>query len=156
MTPSTSTTQIAVDAMGGDFAPRSVVEGALVAAAEGISVVLVGDEARIGPEIERHGERPDNLSLEHTDEVVAMEERPTAVRQKKRASVRVCARLVKEGRASAMVTAGNTGAALIAAKTVIGGIPGVERPALAGVFPNRQGRTVVLDVGANLDARASH
>jgi glycerol-3-phosphate acyltransferase PlsX len=85
-----------------------------------------------------------------------MEERAVAVRKKRNASVRVAARLVKEGRAQAMVTAGHTGAALIAAKTVIGTIPGVARPALAAVFPNRRGRTVVLDVGANVSTKAAH
>ena len=152
----TSHPKIAVDAMGGDFAPRSVVEGALEAAAGGISVVLVGDRQRIQREIKRQGAPLDRVDIEHADQVVAMEERPAAVRQKRQSSVRVCARLVKEGAAQAMVTAGNTGAAMIAAKTVIGSIPGVDRPALAGVFPNKRGRTVVLDVGANVDARAAH
>ena len=151
--------QIAVDAMGGDSAPRSTVEGACLAAAEGVGVVLVGDRARLEPEVERLGSgsgASDLLSIEHTTEVVGMEERALAVRQKRHASVRVCARLVKEGRAQAMVSAGNTGAAMIAAKTVIGSISGVDRPALAAIFPRREGRTVVLDVGANVSARAAH
>lgn len=160
--------QIAVDAMGGDFAPRAAVEGALKAARDGVSVILVGDRRRIKselarmrfqlPELGREVDRTDGLpiTIEHAAEVVAMGERPIAVRQKKDASVRVCARLVMQGHAQAMVTAGNTGAALIAAKTVIGTIPGVDRPALAAVFPNRRGRTVVLDVGANLEAKAAH
>ncbi|MEM1178397.1 MAG: phosphate acyltransferase PlsX [Acidobacteriota bacterium] len=148
--------KIAVDAMGGDFAPRSVVEGALDAAREGITVVLVGDRQKIEREIARRGAQSEAIDIVHADQVVAMEDRPSAVRHKRQASVRVCARLVKEGAAQAMVTAGNTGAAMIAAKTVIGAIPGVERPALAGVFPNKRGRTVVLDVGANVDARPAH
>ncbi len=147
--------RIAVDAMGGDHAPRSAVAGACRAAAEGVEIVLVGDRTRIEPEIERVGGGA-RLAIEHADQVVAMDERPLAVRQKTRSSIRVCARLVKEGRAQAVVTAGNTGAAMIAAKTVIGSIPGVDRPALAAVFPNRTGRTVVLDVGANLSAKAAH
>lgn len=150
---------IAVDAMGGDFAPRAVVEGAVAAAAQGIGVFLVGDSRAIGRELERLGVDPHgtpHLLIEHAEQVVGMEERAIAVAQKRQASMRVCARLVKEGRAQAMVTAGNTGAALIVAKTVIGTLPGVDRPALAGVFPNRSGRTVVLDVGANVGAKASH
>lgn len=152
---------IAVDAMGGDYAPRSVVEGAVLAAKAGIRVILVGARSQIETELRRTAVGTDFLAgsmcqIEHADQVVAMEERPVAVRKKRNASVRVCARVVKEGRAQAMVTAGNTGAAMIAAKTVIGTIPGVERPALAGVFPNRKGRTVVLDVGANLSSKAAH
>ena len=97
-----------------------------------------------------------HLLIEHADQVVAMEERAIAIRKKRNASLRVCARLVKEGRAHGMVTAGHTGAAMIAAKTVIGTIPGVDRPALAGVLPNRSGRTVLLDVGANISAKSRH
>ncbi len=164
--------QIAVDAMGGDFAPRSAVEGALQAAAAGTRIILVGDRARIEAELARRpdvsalrapdagdGVRADpgeRITIEHAGQVVAMEERAIAVRKKRDASIRVCARLVKEGRAQAVVTAGNTGAAMIAAKTVIGAIPGVDRPALAAVFPNRRGRTVILDVGANVNAKAAH
>ncbi len=153
--------QIAVDAMGGDFAPRSAVEGSLQAAAAGARIILVGDRARIETELARHpgeqGTDPrERITVEHASQVVAMEERATAVRTKRDASIRVCARLVREGRAQAVVTAGNTGAAMVAAKTVIGAIPGVDRPALAAVFPNRQGHTVILDVGANVNARAAH
>ncbi len=147
---------IAVDAMGGDHAPGSSVEGAYEAAAEGVRILLVGDPARLGPELDRLGTPPAALALEPAGEVVTMRESALAVRSKRDASVRVCARLVKEGRAAAMVTAGHTGAALIVAKTVIGTIPGVARPALAAVFPNRRGHTVVLDVGANVSARAAH
>ncbi len=148
--------QIAVDAMGGDHAPRAAVEGAYQAAVEGTQIVLVGDRARLESELESFGERPRLLSIEHAAEVVTMEDRPTAVRKKRQSSIRVCARLVKEGRAHAVVSAGNTGAAMIAAKTVIGSIPGVDRPALAAVFPVLGGRTVVLDVGANVSAKAGH
>jgi glycerol-3-phosphate acyltransferase PlsX len=85
-----------------------------------------------------------------------MHEAATAVRRKRRSSLVVCAELVRDGRADAMVTAGNTGAAMVAAKLALGAVPGVDRPALAAVFPNRNGRTVVLDVGANVDTRPSH
>lgn len=151
---------VAIDAMGGDFAPRAAVTGAWQAAAENdLRVVLVGDQARIQAELrqlERRGERTASLEVEHAPDVVAMEEPAMSVAKRRDASVRVCARLVRESRAQAMVTVGNTGAALIAAKTVIGTIPGVDRPALAGVFPTRQGHTVMLDVGANVDAKVAH
>lgn len=149
--------QIAVDAMGGDYAPRSAVEGSFQAAVgDGVEVILVGERTRLEAELQRLGDHGGKLVVEHADEVVAMEESAIAVRHKRNASVRVAARLVKEGRAQAMVTAGHTGAAMIAAKTVIGTLSGVDRPALAAVFPNRRGQTVVLDVGANVGARAAH
>lgn len=158
---------IAVDAMGGDFAPRAVIVGAADAAAAGTRVILVGDGEILRRQVDRELEQrnaekddadglADRLVIEHAGEVVAMEERPTAVLKKSRASVRVCAEIVKEGRARAMVSSGNTGATMIAAKTVLGTLPGVDRPALAGVFPNRKGRTVLLDVGANLGAKPAH
>lgn len=150
--------QIAIDAMGGDFAPRAAVEGALQAAAEGqVKVILVGDRVRLEKELARLGATAEGqLSIEHTDEVIAMEEPAVAVRKKRNASVRVCARLVREGRAQGMVTAGHTGAAMISAKTVIGAVDGVDRPALAAVFPARGGHTVVLDVGANIGVKSAH
>ena len=147
---------IAVDAMGGDSAPRSPVEGAVQAASQGAEVVLVGDRARIEGELEAMGAPSRGISVEHASQVVTMQDRALAVRQKRDASIRVCARLVKEGRANAVVTAGNTGAAMVTAKTVLGSIPGVDRPALAAVFPSRSGRTVVLDVGANVSSKAAH
>lgn len=140
--------------MGGDFAPRSAVEGALAAADDGYQVVLVGDRGQIETELSALGGR--SLPIEHASQVVGMDERAIAVRQKRDASIRVCARMVRDGEAKAVVTAGNTGAAMIAAKTVIGAIPGVDRPALAAIFPNRGGSTLVLDVGANVDARPAH
>jgi phosphate acyltransferase len=148
--------RIAVDAMGGDFAPRCAVEGAVRSAREdGASILLVGDRARVEAELGELGFRPEGghgtLEVVHAEEVVGMDEPAiTPIRKKRRSSIRLCAELVKEGRAQAMVTAGNTGAAMIAAKMVIGTIPGVDRPALAAVLPNAAGRTVLLDVGANV------
>lgn len=152
---------IAVDAMGGDFAPQSAVEGAVCAAVEdGAEVLLVGDRARIEAELARLGHlgrRPQGLEVVHAEEVVGMDEPAiTPIRKKRRSSIRICAELVKEGRAQALVTAGNTGAAMISAKMVIGTVAGVDRPALAAVLPNVQGRTVLLDVGANVDTKALH
>jgi phosphate acyltransferase len=152
---------IAVDAMGGDHAPQSAVEGAVRAAAEdGAAILLVGDRQRVEAELARHGEAAslaDRITVVHADEVVGMDEPAiTPIRKKRRSSIRICAELVKEGRAQAMVTAGNTGAAMIVAKMVIGTVPGVDRPALAAVFPSRKGYTVVLDVGANVDSKPEH
>jgi phosphate acyltransferase len=149
---------IAVDAMGGDLAPQSAVEGAFRAAREdGCSILLVGDRARIDAELRRLGSPDGRIEVVHAEEVVGMDEPAiTPIRKKRRSSLRLCTELVHEGRAQAMVTAGNTGAAMIAAKMVIGTVSGVDRPALAAVLPNRQGRTVLLDVGANVDSKPVH
>src|SRR5215210_260958 len=149
---------IAVDAMGGDFAPQCAVEGAVSAALnDHAEVLLVGDRARIEAELARLGKRPKGIEIVHAEEVVGMDEPAiTPIRKKRRSSIRICAELVKEGRAQAMVTAGNTGAAMISAKMVIGTVAGVDRPALAAVLPNIKGRTVLLDVGANVDSKPIH
>lgn len=148
---------IAVDAMGGDHAPRTAVEGALLAARRrGLRLLLVGRRSILEEEIEELGPGPavrDRVEVVHAGEVVGMCESALAVRRKRDSSVRVCARLVKEGRAQAMVTAGNTGAALVAGKMVIGVAPGVDRPALAVAMPRRVGRTILLDAGANVDSK---
>lgn len=153
-------TLIAVDAMGGDFAPRAAVAGAFEAAADdGASVLLVGDEKRVAAELSRLGAvpGPGRVEIVHAEEVVGMDEPAiTPIRKKRRSSIRVCAELVQQGRAAAMVTAGNTGAAMIVAKMVIGTIPGVDRPALAAVLPSARGRTVLLDVGANVEAKPAY
>ncbi len=150
--------RIAVDAMGGDFAPSAVVAGAYQAAKEdGTAILLVGDGPTLEKLLAKQGERQPKIEIVHAEEVVGMEEPPiTPLRKKKRSSIRICGELVKEGRAQAMVTAGNTGAALIVAKTVIGSIKGVDRPALATVFPSPRGGTVVLDVGANINSKPEH
>jgi glycerol-3-phosphate acyltransferase PlsX len=148
---------IAVDAMGGDHAPRAAVEGAVCAARGGdVGVLLVGDRRSVERELAVIGQVPSAVEVVHAEQVVTMEDPATApIRQKRRSSLRVCADLVAAGRAQAMVTAGSTGAAMIAAKMVIGTIPGVDRPALAAVVPNDGGRTVLLDVGANVHTKPS-
>ncbi len=150
--------RIAVDAMGGDFAPRAAVEGAFLAAVEdGVSILLVGDRERMAAEISRLGDPRGRIELVHAEEIVGMDDPATApLRKKRRSSVRLCAELVHEGRARGMVTAGHTGAAMIAAKVVIGTSVGVDRPALAAVVPSANGRTVLLDVGANVDSKPNH
>jgi glycerol-3-phosphate acyltransferase PlsX len=146
---------IALDAMGSDRAPKPEVEGAIQAARHyGVHVSLVGNDAAIRAELIRYP-AASGLPLEivHASEVITMEDKAVqAVRAKRDSSMRVGLRLVREGRAGGFVTAGNTGAAMATAKMVLGGIPGVDRPALAAVFPTAI-RTVaiLLDVGANVD-----
>jgi glycerol-3-phosphate acyltransferase PlsX len=140
--------RVVVDAMGGDHAPVEIVRGAIDAAAQGVDVVLVGDRSRIAPVLDRFAA---DLPVVHADEVVEMHEDPArAVREKKDSSIMVAARLVKEGEADSVISAGSTGATLAAAAFVIGRLKGVSRPAIASVFPTRE---VILDVGANLDVR---
>jgi glycerol-3-phosphate acyltransferase PlsX len=152
--------KIAVDAMGGDFAPGAVVEGALRAAADAdTSILLVGARDRIEAELRRHGAAASAtdgcIEVVEAEEVVEMHEPAiTPIRRKRRSSIRICAELVRAGRAQALVSAGHTGATMITAKMVIGTVDGVDRPALAAVFPNQGGRTVVLDVGANIDTKS--
>jgi glycerol-3-phosphate acyltransferase PlsX len=149
--------RIAVDAMGGDYAPRATVAGAVASASrDDLSVLLVGDRVEIDRQLARWGGPVEGVEVVHADEVVGMDEPATAVRRKRRSSIVVCAELVRDGHADALVTCGNTGAAMVAAKLALGALPGVDRPALAAVFPNRRGRTVVLDVGANVDSRPEH
>jgi glycerol-3-phosphate acyltransferase PlsX len=143
--------RIAIDAMGGDHAPKEVVAGVLLAAAETkASLVLVGDPSQI----ERHlrGPVPSNVDIHPATEVVGMEEKPMdAIRKKKDSSLAVGVELVKEGKAHAFVSAGNTGA--VTASTLLSWrqIPGVHRPAIASPFPNKHGRFLLLDAGASPD-----
>ena len=149
--------KVAVDAMGGDDAPRFPVEGAVQAAEEGVAVLLVGDEEILDRELHRLQVPADvarRLEVVHADEVVEMDEPPiTPIRKKRRSSIRIAAEAVRSGDAQAMVSAGNTGAAMIAAKMVIGSAAEVDRPALAATLPNPRGWTVLLDVGANVDSK---
>ena len=146
--------RIALDAMGGDFAPQQTVLGAIDAAARGVDVVLVGDEAIMRSELEK-ASGPD-LPIVHASETIGMADDPAAaIREKKGSSIRVAAKLVSDGEAGGMVSAGSTGAAMAAAAIVIGRIPGVARPAIATIFPIGT-PTVVLDAGANIDVRPEH
>jgi glycerol-3-phosphate acyltransferase PlsX len=144
--------KIAVDAMGGDFAPVAAVEGALNASREfGLDVVLVGRTSDVKPLVDRMGSGA-RVELVEATEVVEMGESPAqAVRRKKDASLVVCADLVKNGSASAMFSAGNTGAGMAVSLFKFGRIAGIERPAIAILHPNRYGLTVLLDAGANVD-----
>ncbi len=144
--------------MGGDHAPKSEVEGSLRAVRKlDVRVILVGREQIIRDELDQHG-KWQNLPIEivHASEVITMEDSAAkAMRSKKDSSIRVAARLVREGTAAGMVSGGNTGAVMATAKMVQGMIRGVDRPALATAFPTLKGTpTVLVDVGANVDASA--
>ena len=145
---------IAVDAMGADKAPKPEIEGALQAARQlGVKVLLVGREEVIRAELDRHPHSGLPIEIVHAREQITMDDKAAqAVRAKRDSSIHVGLRLVREGRAAGFVTAGNTGAAMAAAKMILGVLPGVHRPALAAVFPNAVGTaSIMLDVGANVD-----
>jgi len=151
-------TTVALDAMGGDFAPVNPVAGAILAARElGSHVILVGQREQVDRELSRHGALDLPISVVHASEAVGMDEPPaTALRRKKDSSLRVAANLVQEGRADALVSAGNSGAVMATAMFVLGTVEGVDRPALAAVIPNLRGVSVWLDVGANVDSKPQH
>src|SRR5215831_7281865 len=146
---------IAVDAMGGDHAPKAEVEGAIRAARHlGVKVILVGQKDLISQEIASHdGYQSLPIEIVHASERVTMEDSAArAVRAKRDSSMRVASRLVRDGCAQGFVSAGNTGAVMATAKMVQGVIPGVDRPALVGILPTVEGNPVlVVDVGANVD-----
>ena len=149
--------KIAIDAMGGDNAPQSTVEGALAAAKEwsDTEIILVGDQAQIEPLLT---ERPGNLMIRHASEVITGEDEPVrAVRRKKDASMVVAGRMVREKEADAMISAGNTGALMTTGLLIVGRMQGIERPALAPMIPTLDGKGVLaLDLGANMDAKPEH
>jgi glycerol-3-phosphate acyltransferase PlsX len=151
-------TVIALDAMGGDDAPRSMVGGALLAAAGGIDVAIVGDSEVLGQELNRRGGAPSHLRIVHAPDVVGMGDKAAReARRQRETSLYVGMELVKHGEAAALVSMGNTGAAMATALVVLGRLKGVERPALAALLPTaNEGRVLLLDVGANADARPSH
>src|SRR5712691_7788788 len=150
--------RIAVDAMGGDHAPREIVKGAVLAAIEyPVEVILVGQEEVVRKALAAAGSIPPNVEVVDAREVVEMDDNALSpLRRKRNSSVRVCANLVAEGRAHAFVSAGNTGATWTSARAVMGMIEGVSRPALAAILPNVNDHTLLLDVGANVDAKPNH
>jgi len=151
---------IALDAMGSDRKPKPEIEGAIQAARHyDVRVLLVGPEETLRKELARHSSASDlPIEIVHASEVITMEDKAVqAVRAKRDSSIRVGLRLVRDRRAEGFVTAGNTGAAMATAKMVLGAIPGVDRPALAAVFPTIQEKAaVLLDVGANVDCTAQN
>lgn len=146
---------VALDAMGGDFAPQATVAGAIRAAEAGHEVALVGDEAALTEELAKHEIVPSGVRIVHAPDVVDMHETPSlATARRRSSSIYVGLELLKSGEAGAFVSNGNTGAVLALSLVVIGKLPGVDRPALAAVIPPRSaGPTLLLDVGANAESR---
>ena len=144
--------------MGGDRGPEVTVEGAVAAARElGSTVILVGNEAVLRDHLARHDVRGLAMTVGHAPEAVEMGENPmSALRKKKHSSIRIGLEMVKKGEAEAFVSAGNTGAVMATALVVLGPLPGVERPAIAVVVPTITHQAVLLDVGANVDCKPRH
>jgi glycerol-3-phosphate acyltransferase PlsX len=150
---------IAVDAMGGDNAPRPEVEGSVLAARElGVKVLLVGQPGIVRAELAKHASPSLPIEIVPASEVITMEDHPAqAFRRKKDSSVHVAARLVREAKADGFVSAGNTGGVMTVARFLLGTLESVDRVALAAPFPNAKGGvSVLLDVGANVDSKPEH
>ena len=155
---------IALDAMGGDHGPSVVVPAALQILADSpqLHIILVGDESVLKEELSEHRQASissfsSRLSIQHASQQVAMDEKPSvALRTKKDSSMRVAINLVKEGRAKACVSAGNTGALMATARFVLKTLPGIDRPAIISTLPNMKGHTHMLDLGANVDTSADN
>ena len=153
------TVRVALDAMGGDNAPGEVVKGAVEAvnAKENIKVFLVGKEEAVKGELSKYTYPLDRIEVVNASEVITTEEAPVmAIRRKKDSSIVVGQKLVKNGEADAFISAGSTGAILVGGQLVVGRIRGVERPPLATLIPTVNGVALLVDSGANVDARASH
>lgn len=151
--------RVAVDAMGGDNAPAEVIKGAVLAVNEDnrVHVILVGKEAILRQQLQQHAYDKERITVVHAEEVITNEEAPVmAVRRKKDSSIVKAMTLVKNNEADAFVSAGSTGAVLVGAQLVIGRLSGVERPPLAPLLPTSKGVSLLIDCGANVDARASH
>jgi len=150
--------KVVLDAAGGDLAPVETVKGAVEAARlHGLPLLLVGPEASVRAELAKYDTTGLDLEVVDAPEIVGMEEHPVAaVRSKKRSSMNVGMGLVRDGKAQAFVSAGNSGAAFAAGLFILGRIEGVERPALAGIYPTLAGPMLLLDIGANADVRPQH
>jgi phosphate acyltransferase len=149
--------RIAIDAMGGDYAPESVIDGTIDALNDydGFDVTLVGNLAELKPYIEKYElDRNPRIKLVHAEQVINMDDTSTAsIRVKKHSSVTIAAEVVGRGEADALVTIGHTGAAVAATKVRMRTLPGVERPAIAVVLPTKEGHSILLDAGANVDCK---
>ena len=151
--------KVAVDAMGGDNAPAEVIKGAVRAVNEDkrVSVVLVGKEQVILEQLQQYTYDKQRITVVHAEEEITNEEAPVmAVRRKKDSSIVKAMTLVKNNEADAFVSAGSTGAVLVGAQLIVGRLPGVERPPLAPLLPTAKGVSLLIDCGANVDARSSH
>ncbi|MBC7320134.1 phosphate acyltransferase PlsX [bacterium] len=147
--------KIALDAMGGDFAPQVLVEGAYIAKDSlGVELVLVGDEAKIREIV---GNRNIPFEIVHTDEAIEMDEHPTqAIKTKKRASLVVAVEMLKAGKVDAVVSAGNTGAFVACASLILGTLPGIERPSIGVTIPTLKNPVFIIDTGANVDCKPNY
>ena len=149
---------VAVDAMGGDNAPAEIVKGAVEAvnADKRVKVFLVGREPAVRDELKKYSYDQERLEVIHAEEVIETGEPPVmAIRKKKDSSIVKCMYMVKNGECDALVSAGSTGAVLVGGQVIVGRIKGVERPPLAPIIPNVKGVSLLLDCGANVDARPS-
>lgn len=152
-------TVVAVDAMGGDNAPTEIVKGAIdaVNSCEGIKVILVGMEDVVNQELSKYEYNKDKIEVVNATEVIQTEEPPVnAIRRKKDSSIVVAMNLVKNNQADAFVSAGSSGAVLVGGQLIVGRIKGIERPPLAPLIPTKEGVALLIDCGANVDARPSH
>ncbi len=150
---------VALDAMGGDYAPAETVKGAVEAVQEysEIEVILVGKEEEIKKELGKYSVPSEKIRVVNATEVINMGDVPTsAIREKKDSSLVVAMKLVKEGEADAVVSAGSTGAILVGGQLIVGRIKGIKRPALAPFIPGKKGFSLLIDCGANVDARPEH
>ena len=155
----TELVKVAVDAMGGDYAPVETVKGAVEAVNENedVKVFLVGDEEAVGKELSGYTYPKDRIEVIDAKEVIENAEPPVmAIRRKKNSSIVIAMNLVKNGECDAFVGAGSTGATLVGGQVIVGRIKGVERPPLSPLIPTLKGESLLLDCGANVDARASH
>lgn len=150
--------KIIVDAMGGDYAPGVVIEGAVQAVNEyGLEVITVGDETRITPLLKKARYNPNSISVYPAQEVIGMSESAaTSVRKKRNSSIVVGLNLIKNGQGDAFFSAGNTGAVVCAASLTLGLLPGIERPGIAIFAPTLKGVSLIIDVGANIDPKPAH
>lgn len=151
--------KVAVDAMGGDYAPSAIVKGAVDALnkSQEISVFLVGQEDVIKKELEQYTYPKERLMIVPAGEIIEMAEPPVmAIRRKKDSSIVVGMKMVHDGKADAFVSAGSTGAVLVGGQLIVGRVKGVERPPLAPLIPTENGFSLLIDCGANVDARPSH
>jgi len=150
--------RIALDAMGSDNAPAAEIEGAVLAAREfDYDILLVGKSDIIKKELEKHRPIPENISIHHAEEVIGMQEQPViSVRRKKQSSIVILANLAKEKKVDAIVSAGNTGAMVCAATLKCRLLPGIERAGIGLVMPTLKGAALMIDGGANIDAKPKH
>ena len=151
--------RVAVDAMGGDYAPLEIVKGAVdaVNSRDDIKVFLVGREEAVLAELQKYQYDASRIEVVNAAEVIEMAEPPVqAIRSKKDSSIVVAMKMVKNGEADAFVGAGSTGAVLVGGQLIVGRIKGVERPPLAPLLPTEKGASLLIDCGANVDARPSH